>query len=199
VTIPNGNLHVAPPPPQEEGPVSNPPLYGIFRNVSGPDTTGPEIAVQVAGIVALTAAAVALAVLRDPRWSALQWVIAVAIAFDFSGGVVTNATTAAKRWFHRPGRGAKRAAFYVAHAHPLLIAWAFSTPWTQAIALYAGMLGAVAVVERVPREIAQPAAFGAVALGLIVAGAGTWPVGLEWFAPVYLLKLVGAHAVPAQD
>ncbi len=47
------------------------------------------------------------------------------------------------------------------------------------------------------RELAVLLA-GAVALGLAVSGAGTWPLGLEWLAPVYLLKLVGAHAVPPQ-
>jgi hypothetical protein len=140
----------------------------------------------------------AAAVARSPGWSALQWVLATGIAFDFGGGVVTNATSAAKRSFHRPGRTRSRALFYAAHVHPLVFPLAFSGSWTVAAALYAGMLAAAALVELAPRAVAQPVAFAAVAAGLFVACGAGWPIGLEWFAPVYLLKLVGAHAVPPE-
>jgi hypothetical protein len=173
-----------------------PAFLRVFRRVSGPETTGAEAAVLLAGAVTFSLAAVALGLARAPGWSALQWVLAAGLAFDFGGGVVTNAMVAAKRWFHRAGRVRARAAFYVLHVQPLVLALFFSTPWAQAAALYAGMLAAAALVELAPRRIAQPVAFGLVALGLVASGVVSWPPGLEWFAPVYLLKLVGAHAVP---
>ncbi len=163
-----------------------------------PGTTPQEIVVLLAGALGVTAAAVALAAVRAPGWSALQWASAVAVAFDFGGGLAGNATAAAKRWYHRPGRVRARLLFYALHLHPFLVAWAFAFPWGQAAALYAGMLAAAALVEVAPRPLAQPVALGAVAVAVAAAGAGTWPAGLEWFAPVYLLKLVGAHAVPPQ-
>jgi hypothetical protein len=74
----------------------------------------------------------------------------------------------------------------------------FSISWTMAVALYAGMLAAAALVELAPRPVAQPVAFAAVAVGLVLACGAGWPIGLEWFAPVYLLKLIGAYAVPPE-
>jgi hypothetical protein len=195
VTTSHRPLHLDPPPP-EPPPIPDPPLLRLYRHLSGPDTTRAEVAVQVAGTLGITAVALAVALGRSPEWNVLQWALAMGIAFDFAGGVVTNATTAAKRWFHRPGRGRARAAFYVGHVHPLVLPLVFSVGWVPATALYVGMLASVAVVERSPRAIAQPVAFGLVGAGLVLAGAASWPAGLEWFAPVYLLKLVGAHAVP---
>jgi hypothetical protein len=148
------------------------------------------------GTLGITAIAVAVAVARSPGWSALQWVLAMGVAFDFAGGVVANATSAAKRSLHRPGRTRSRMLFYAGHVHPLVLPLAFSVSWTAAAALYAGMLAAATLVELAPRDVAQPVAFAAVAAGLLMACGAGWPIGLEWFAPVYLLKLVGAYAVP---
>jgi hypothetical protein len=60
------------------------------------------------------------------------------------------------------------------------------------------MLAAAALVELAPRPVARPVAFAALAAGIFLAGGAAWPLGLEWFAPVYLLKLVGAYAVPPE-
>ena len=46
------------------------------------------------------------------------------------------------------------------------------------------------------QAVAQPVAFALLGAGLVLGGAASWPAGLEWFAPLYLLKLLGAHAVP---
>lgn len=172
------------------------PVLSVFRRISGPDATAQEAAVWLAGTLGITAVAAAVAVARGPGWSALQWLLALGIAFDFSGGVVANATSAAKRAFHRPGASRSRALFYLLHVHPLVLPLVFATSWTAAFALYAGMLAAAALVELAPRAVAQPVAFATVTAGLFLGGAAQWPTGLEWFAPVYLLKLVGAYAVP---
>jgi hypothetical protein len=171
-------------------------LVSIFRRVSGPDATREEAVVWLVGTLAITAAAIAVAVARSQGWSVLQWVVAMGIAFDFAGGVVATASSAAKRAYHAPGRTLSRAKFYAVHLHPLVLPLVFPVPWTVAVALYAGMLAAAALVERVPRAVAQPVAFAAVGAGLFLAGGAAWPAGLEWFAPVYLLKLIGAYAVP---
>jgi hypothetical protein len=173
-------------------------LVSIFRRVSGPDGTAQEAVAWLAGTLGITAVAAAVAVARSPGWSALQWVLAMALAFDFAGGVVANATSAAKRALHRPGRTRSRAIFYAGHLQPVLLPLFFSASWTAAVALYAGMLAAAALVELVPRAVAQPVALAAVAVGLSLACGAGWPIGLEWFAPLYLLKLLGAYAVPPE-
>jgi hypothetical protein len=182
----------------EPSPPPASPLVSVFRRVSGPDATAREATVWLAGTLGITAVAVAVTVARSPAWSALQWVLAMGIAFDFAGGVVANATSAAKRSLHRPGGARSRALFYAAHVHPLALPLAFSGSWPAALALYAGMLAAAALVELSPRAVAQPVALAALAAGLFLAGGAGWPMGLEWFAPVYLLKLVGAYAVPPE-
>jgi len=171
-------------------------LVSIFRRVSGPDATAQEAQVWLLGTLGITAVAAAVAVARSPGWSALQWVLAMGFAFDFGGGVITSATSAAKRSYHRPGRAGSRARFYAGHVHPLVLPLVFPVSWTAAVALYAGMLAAAALVELAPRAVAMPVAFAAVAVGLFLASGAGWPIGMEWFAPVYLLKLVGAYAVP---
>lgn len=193
MTIPHPELVAG----QQPAPSS--PLVSIFRRLSGPDANTQEAAVWLAGTIGITAVAVAVAVARSPGWSALQWVLAMGFAFDFSGGVVANATSAARRSSHRAGRTRSRALFYAAHVHPLVLPLAFSASWTAAAALYAGMLAAAALVELAPRAVAQPVAFATVAAGLFLACGAGWPIGLEWFAPVYLLKLVGAYAVPPEQ
>jgi hypothetical protein len=180
-------------------PAASTPLQSIFLRLLGPDTTAPEARLAFAGALGLTGLAAVAGVMRAPGWSVLQWVLAIGIAFDFGGGVVGNATRSAARWFHRPGQGRSRALFFLGHVHPVALALFFGTPWAQAVALYIGMLAAAALVELSPRAIARPFSFGLVTLGLVLAGWVAWPAGFEWFAPVYLLKLVGGHAVPPDE
>ncbi len=173
------------------------PLQSIFQRLLGPEITAPEARVVLAGAIALTGLAGAAGAARASGWGPLQWALALALAFDLGGGAVGNATRSAARWFHRPGRARARAVFYAQHLHPVALPLAFGTPWAQAAALYAGMLGAAAIVELAPRPLARPVAFGAVALAIGIACGHPWPAGLEWFGPVYLLKLVG-HAIPPE-
>lgn len=177
-------------------PAAATPLQSIFRKLLGPETTAAEARLALVGALGLTGLAAAAGAVRAPGWGILQWVLAIAIAFDFGGGVVGNATRSAARWFHRQGRTRARAIFYAQHVQPVVLPLVFGTPWAQAVGLYVGTLLAAAIVELSPRAIARPVAIGVVALGLVVAGWLPWPAGLEWFVPIYLLKLIGAHAVP---
>lgn len=42
---------------------------------------------------------------RHLNWSLFQYAIAVILVFDIVGGIATNATSTAKRWYHRAERG----------------------------------------------------------------------------------------------
>jgi hypothetical protein len=69
-----------------------------------PGATRQEV---LAGFCAAFAGAgLALLLALDAHLPALSTVVVAVVAFDLFGGAVVNATDAAKRWYHRPGRTA---------------------------------------------------------------------------------------------
>lgn len=131
------------------------------------------------------------------------WSIAVlaVVAFDLVGGAVVNATTAAKRHFHRPDRGHwHQLAFVAAHVQPFLLALAVpGFGWAAAGVGYGlALAGAVAVLAASPR-LRRPLAFAITALGgvtaLLVAPV---PAFLAWVTPVLLIKLLLGHILPEE-
>jgi hypothetical protein len=79
---------------------------GEFDRFIGPGTTRAELALDLGFAVLGAGAMLVYALTSFPQWSIIQIGVAVLLAFDISGGVVTNATSSAKRWYHRAGRGA---------------------------------------------------------------------------------------------
>ena len=122
-------------------------------------------------------------------------VVAV-FALDLAGGVSVNASPTARRWWHRPGQGAKEHFSFVAlHVHPFVLALLFANfSWSSAALLYGFLVVAAFVVLAAPRDLQRPVAFIAYALALLlVFYVLSVPTGLEWFAPLYYLKLLVAH------
>ena len=174
------------------------PLRRLSDPLIGPEATSGELALGWG--VALGACALQLGwALMASGWSPLQIVVAAFFAFDIGGGLVVNATGAGRRWWHRPALGpGRRYAFFAIHVHPFLLAWV----WPQvgiaaAAALYFGMLALAALVMAVPTALQRPVATGGLGLALAAVAIGfDAPVGLQWFAPLFFVKLIGAHAVP---
>jgi hypothetical protein len=140
--------------------------------------------------------ALALVLSRGPQRPAWAVALAVLLAVDVAGGVGVNASPAARAWWHRPGQGPRQLLlFTAAHVHPFVVAAAFGGDLRAAATLYLGNLVAVGVVAAAPRPLQR--ALALVLAGLLVAlvTAVAPPVpGLEWFAPLLVLKLVAAHA-----
>jgi hypothetical protein len=124
--------------------------------------------------------------------------VAVLIAFDIAGGIVTNATSAAKRWYHRPGQGFwQHLGFTAIHVYPFIIAWLFlGMDWSYGLIVYGYLLFATLVILLVPQYLQRPVAMAAYAGGLLVA-LYVLPLipGLEWFVPFFYLKLLVSHLI----
>lgn len=167
----------------------------------GPGATTAEIGLQFALPVVAAVAAPAFAVGRGLDWSPLQLALASLLAFDFMGGVITNATSSAKRWYHRPGQTAwSHLGFVALHTVQVgLAAFAFvpagALGWgAQILAFLLLSAGAIAFS---PLYLRRPVAFGVFVAGLLL-GEYLWasPVGLEWFLPVLFTKLLLSHVLP---
>ena len=98
---------------------------GEFDRFMGPGATRAELALELGFAVLGGAAMLIYALTSFPLWSIIQIGVAVLLAFDIAGGVVTNATSSAKRWYHRAGQGARQHLQFVAlHiVHVIIVAW----------------------------------------------------------------------------
>lgn len=132
-----------------------------------------------------------------PPWSTLQLLLAIVLAADLAGGIVTNATASAKRWYHRQGQGKRQHLSFIAlHFVQLTLFSAvfldFDFSW---IAISGGylMLASVLIVSA-PLYLQRPIAMSLFAMGLMLSE--YWlivPQGLEWFLPLFYLKLLLSH------
>lgn len=130
-----------------------------------------------------------------PAW--WQWLILLIVAFDLAGGVAANATLASTRGYHREKEPYRPLLFAVAHIQPFALALVFPAyGMPEALALWLAGLAGVLGTILVPSSIKRAFALGYCALAISVFVALGQPDGLAWLAPVFLLKLVAAHAVP---
>jgi hypothetical protein len=133
--------------------------------------------------------------------TALPTVVLSVVAFDLVGGAVVNATAAAKRRFHGPGRGrAHHLGFVAAHVQPFLLA--LTVPgfgWTAAALGYGLALAGAATVLAAGPPIRRPLAFAITAVGSVAAlVAAPVPAFLAWVTPVLLVKLLLGHLLPEE-
>ena len=184
-------------------PPTTPGRGGRLERFMGPGKTRAETVVELVG-GALAFAAVAAVAAGDEsvrEWSSLQIGLGVVLAVDLVGGVLTNATGSAKRWYHRPGPGRTRArlGFVAAHvAHLAVVAFVLLPGdllwwWTNL-----GLLMAAAVlIEVVPVEVKRPTAFAALVCAVAVGQAVAPTTGvLALFPVLFHLKLLVGHLVP---
>jgi hypothetical protein len=134
---------------------------------------------------------------RGVDWSIGQYLVAGFLALDLSGGIVTNATAAAKRWYHRRGQSFRQHfSFTAVHVvHIALVAWLFrDLDWVFFLVMAATLLGAAVIILRAPLYLRRPLAFGLFAFSILIGVYAVAPtVGLEWFIPFLFLKLLVSH------
>lgn len=172
-------------------------LAGALDRFFGPGTTPAEAWLEGAFSVAAGAALPIYALLKGLEWTPIQYLIAALLAFDIVGGIVTNAASSAKRWYHRQGQGFRAhygfVAFHVVYV--LLVAWLFrSMDWGffGAVSLY--LLGTAYLVLKMPLYLQRPLALGLLAGSFLLGTYVLSPTrGLEWFVPFLVLKLVVSH------
>ncbi|MBZ0281441.1 MAG: hypothetical protein K8L97_11935 [Anaerolineae bacterium] len=175
-------------------------MLGAWDKFVGPGATSAEEWLQIIGGTALAGFLALILYLRreDLNWTGLQTLLVVVLALDLIGGVITNATSAAKRWYHRAGQDGLRAhlPFIAVHGvHLLLIAAIFrGMDWGFFLVLYGYLLAAAIIILRIPLYLQRPAALtlfcGSILLGTYLF---TPTPGLEWFVPFFYLKLLVSH------
>jgi len=176
-------------------------LAGALDRLTGPGAELFEVVLQFG--VALTASVAAWFRYRSvgsgPLWLAG---LAAFLAFDIAGGVVTNATAPAKRWFHREGQGfPEHFRFQALHlVHIALLAFLFAPgDWLLFTLLSAALIGCSVVILVTPRYLKRPASMALYGAAVVILPlAVSTPSGMEWFIPLFYLKLLVGHLVPEE-
>jgi hypothetical protein len=134
------------------------------------------------------------------RWSGVQIAVLAVIIFDLIFGMFTISTTTAKRWYHRPGRDARRlrGAFVLGHL-PYLIAGAalFDTGWAWAVANAGLLLTTAVAVDRTPVDLKRTVSIGLMlAAGLINLIWMPLPAALAWLPVLLFVKILACFLLP---
>ncbi|NIJ12472.1 hypothetical protein FHU38_002816 [Saccharomonospora amisosensis] len=177
-------------------------VSGALRRFLGPGRTRSENVAEVAGqLVGMSLLSAYLA--TTGGWSErspLQLAVLAVMVFDLVGGVLTNATNPAKRWYHRPGHGSGRRLLFVAShllylvAIPLVL---HAGGWTWFAVNAALLLSAAVLIEALPVELKRVSAVGLYLVAVLVNL--TWlplPESLAWFGFLFYLKLLVCFLVP---
>lgn len=184
-----------------EPPYPRPGWRGSLDRFVGPGATPAEILLQVASVGAIGGAALAASASAPGlrALSPLAWIVLVVLALDVAGGIVTNATAPAKRWYHRPELGfGQQLGFVAAHGVHLLLFTAVlhGMGWGDLALFSALLLGVAALLLSAPLYLQRPLALGCYALLLLLSIQTVPPgSGLAWFLPLFFLKLVVSHLV----
>lgn len=157
------------------------------------------------GLLAFALLAWQAAFAPPPDWVWWHYLLGAVIALDVGGGVVANTLGTAKRLYFGPLRqpASLRArlltstiGFTALHLHPLVIAGLYpgGQLWWGALWYGVALLG-VAAVRLAPLYLARPVAMLVFAGAMLLQSVLAAPAGWAWFVPLFLAKLVLAHAV----
>ena len=116
---------------------------GLLDRAFGPGYTRAEFYLQTLVPVFSALAVPAIASALHVPWTLAQQLVAAFLALDGIGGVITNSTSSAKRWFHRETITPRQhLAFTASHLlHFALVAWMFAE---QSLAWFMGAEDATA-------------------------------------------------------
>ncbi len=176
---------------------SYPEPENAFDRFIGPGASRAEILLQLVPTFIITAVWLIIAVMDNWSWSLLQMAVAGVLMLDMLGGVITNATSAAKRWYHRSGQGfGQHMRFVALHlVQPTLIVLFFDVGnWAFVVGSFGYLVLAALLILGAPLYLQRPLA------ALLLALSFFWalyvlpvPVHFEWFLPVYYTKLLVCH------
>ncbi len=166
-------------------------------------------ATKAESMIANYAAFIAPVILYFSAWQQLEWswlqiIVAAVLTLDMIGGVLSNSLGSMKRFLHTDqtleltwmGKlVGSRFLFPAIHFQLFLVPVCFDITWSYAFFWYAMMLGSIVLLHFLPMYLHRPVALLVVMLSIIVASLLPTPVGLEWLAPIFMIKLVLSHGV----
>jgi len=174
-------------------------FWGVIDKLIGPGATKAEKNLQLYVPFAAGLGLAYWAFITELEWSWAQYLIAGLLTVDIVGGIITNSTSSAKRWFHREGQGfTQHMGFIFVHFVQLsMYSWAFldfDIVWVAVVGGY--MVFACTVILKTPLYLQRPVALTAYSLSIVLST--YWfdaPQGLEWFLPLFYLKLLVSHVL----
>lgn len=174
-------------------------LGGQIDKIIGPGATKSEKNIQLYILFGVAAILGLLAIMQNWGWSLGQIIVALLITVDMTGGVITNATSTAKRWYFREGQGFKEHISFISiHFMQLaLISYFFLDFDILWIVLTGGyMMLACTIILKAPLYLQRPISFSLYGLSLILSlYVFKAPEYLEWFLPLFYLKLLISHCL----
>lgn len=172
------------------------PRNGFDRFV-GPGATRAELLIQIVPALLFGLSFPVQSLVRSWGWSALQLIVVFILAFDLLGGVATNATGSAKRWYHRKGQTSRKHLVFIAihFIQPFLVILFFDRwNWKFFFGAYGYLIAASLIIITLPLYLRRPAALllllGGIAIGLYVLPV---PPRFDWFLPLFYTKLLVCH------
>lgn len=163
----------------------------------GPGATRAEVLLQVVPPLVAAAALPLIAIGQGWGWTWWQHLAASLLMLDMLGGIITNATSTAKRWYHREGQGFREHMGFIGlHIfQPLLLVLVFDRGNLAFVIgsfgyLLATSLTILAAPLYLRRPLAMLAMVGGIGLGLYVLPV---PMHFAWFLPLYYAKLLVSH------
>jgi len=177
---------------------------GKFNATAGYSPTKAESA--IANYAAFLAPVILYFVMWNKLdWSILQFAVASFLALDMVGGVLTNSLGSMKRFLHTNQTldlnwlaklvGSKFL-FPAVHFQIFVVPLCFDVTWGYAFFWYGFMMASIVFIHMLPQYIHRPVALLFVMLSIMLSQvAFVGPVGLEWLASFYIIKLVLSHGV----
>ncbi len=170
---------------------------GQLDRFIGPGATPAELFLQLVPSLGAAIAAPLYASTLPIVWSPWQLGLIAILGFDLMGGVLTNATAAAKRWYHRPGQGWRQhLAFVAVHLfHIGLVSILFRDgDGLFFVGVSSCLMLASVLILVSPLYLQRPVALGLYGMALLGNSYLFTPTpGLEWFLPLFFLKLLISH------
>ncbi|RJG47479.1 hypothetical protein [Motilimonas pumila] len=172
-------------------------VTGSIDKFIGPGATSAEKSLQLWLPILAGIALLACGYGLQWHWSIWQFVVATILMVDMVGGVITNSTSSAKRWFHRPGQGVKQhITFILTHFVQLgLFAWTFmpnSGFWLMTAGGFLVAASAIILISPLylQRTVAACCYLASLMLSFYVLAPA---LELAWFLPLFYFKLLICH------
>lgn len=165
--------------------------------LTGPGATKTEIFIQFFFPTMFGLSLPVISIINGWDWSVIQMVVALLLGFDMLGGIITNATSTGKRWFHRVGQNHKEhMKFVFIHIIQLLLVMFFFDlgNWEFVLCSYIYLLIASFTIGKVHLYLQRPVALAFAAIGICLSiYVIPVPTHFEWFLPFFYIKLLVSH------
>lgn len=185
---------------KEKGRVINwdlPESKSWLDKLTGPGATGAEVFIQFFFPFAFAVTIVTISIVKEWNWNFLQMIMAGLLGMDMLGGIITNATSTGKRWFHREEQSFKKHMnFIFIHIVQLILVMLIFDMgnWQFVLISYTYLLVASFIIGKVHLYLQRPIAMGLGAIGVCLSlYVIPVPIHFEWFLPFFYMKLLISH------